>query len=200
MADDYINAVVVKERESGRRVYPIAWHIDYWDYMGWTDPFDTPWATTRQEAYQELNKTTIGTPEMFVNGRSETYETSVTAAAIEAALQNPASAAVTIAVSGSTSAPDLAIAYDVLGAPAETQLHVALVERGLVGYPDAGELAGRTLEHDNVARAYAIVPAGQGTLTLTPPAQVQRDESSIIAFIQDPTTLIILGATQINPW
>ena len=48
---------------------PLAFHVGYWNYIGWTDPFAKPWAAARQRAYQKsLNERFIYTPQMVVNG------------------------------------------------------------------------------------------------------------------------------------
>jgi hypothetical protein len=50
----------------------LAFHVDYWNYIGWTDPFARPWATARQKAYQmSLNERYVYTPQMVVNGAAQ---------------------------------------------------------------------------------------------------------------------------------
>ncbi len=51
-------------------VLALAYHVDYWDYIGWRDIFGSPENTERQRAYaQAFATTTIYTPQMIVNGR-----------------------------------------------------------------------------------------------------------------------------------
>ena len=53
-----------------RRIVPLAFHVDYWDYLGWKDPFAKPDYSQRQRMYGRVLKArTIYTPEFFVNGR-----------------------------------------------------------------------------------------------------------------------------------
>jgi hypothetical protein len=48
----------------------LAYHVDYWDYLGWKDPFASPTWTSRQRAYgQALEQDSIYTPEVVVQGR-----------------------------------------------------------------------------------------------------------------------------------
>ena len=50
-------------------VIPLALHVDYWDYIGWKDPFGNPAHADRQRAYAAAgNRRTIYTPEMVVGG------------------------------------------------------------------------------------------------------------------------------------
>ncbi len=50
-------------------VIALALHVDYWDYIGWTDKFGSPPFTERQKAYARAEgHRTIYTPQMIVNG------------------------------------------------------------------------------------------------------------------------------------
>jgi hypothetical protein len=52
-----------------RDVLPLAFHVTYWDYLGWKDPFSFQAATARQQAYAGwLGDNQVYTPEMVVNG------------------------------------------------------------------------------------------------------------------------------------
>jgi hypothetical protein len=49
---------------------PVAFHVDYWDYIGWKDQFALAENTSRQRQYAKVNKQrTIYTPAFFVNGK-----------------------------------------------------------------------------------------------------------------------------------
>ena len=53
-------------------VIALAFHVDYWNYIGWTDPFAKPWATERQREYQDSLKTRfVYTPQVVVDGAAE---------------------------------------------------------------------------------------------------------------------------------
>jgi len=50
----------------------LAFHVDYWNYIGWDDPFARPWSSTRQKGYQKsLNERFVYTPQMVVNGAAQ---------------------------------------------------------------------------------------------------------------------------------
>jgi hypothetical protein len=66
-ADKYVG--VLKQREN---VIALAYHVDYWDYIGWKDPFATPNNTQRQRGYSKaMGLWSIYTPQMVIDGRLE---------------------------------------------------------------------------------------------------------------------------------
>lgn len=57
---------------SGSPAMVLVFHVDYWDYKGWKDPYGSSQWTVRQKAYVEaLNLDTMFTPQLVVQGRSQ---------------------------------------------------------------------------------------------------------------------------------
>ena len=66
-ADKFVG--VLKQRDN---VIALAFHVDYWDYIGWKDPFATPTNTQRQRGYSKaMGLWSIYTPQMVIDGRLE---------------------------------------------------------------------------------------------------------------------------------
>ena len=55
----------------------LAWHVDYWDYLGWKDTFSTPAATARQATYAQRIGGGSYTPEFVVNGAAGSSSSSI---------------------------------------------------------------------------------------------------------------------------
>ncbi|KAG9452778.1 hypothetical protein H6P81_005682 [Aristolochia fimbriata] len=138
-------------------IIALAFHVDYWDYIGWRDPFASSLWTVRQKAYVEsLNLDTLFTPQIIVNGRTHcmgTDEESLLSAihsatrfalpTMQATFQRPASNSLQVSLTGS-----LRTKIDSGGA----DVMVALYESGLMTDCDKGENKGRVLTNDYVVR------------------------------------------------
>ena len=52
-------------------VIALEFHIDYWDYIGWKDPFASPDYTARQRAYSaRMGERYVYTPQMLIQGQT----------------------------------------------------------------------------------------------------------------------------------
>ncbi len=66
-ADKYLGELAKRPE-----ILPLAFHVEYWNYIGWTDPYSKPWATRRQRDYQtSLKERFVYTPQMVVEGGAE---------------------------------------------------------------------------------------------------------------------------------
>ncbi len=69
-ADAALHALA-SDPDLASEVIPLAFHVDYWDYIGWVDPFSDPRWSNRQRRYaQSLRERQIYTPQLIVNGRA----------------------------------------------------------------------------------------------------------------------------------
>ncbi|CAN5562969.1 DUF1223 domain-containing protein [soil metagenome] len=202
-ADDLLGELARDAREHGAAVYPIAFHIDYWDRLGWKDPFSSAASTQRQQAYARVLGSQMYTPQMIVNGRTEFVGSDSGRAKkeIEAALADQAAALVTVHASRQS---DTAIAIDfaVEHAPADAVLNLVAAEGSLTVKVPRGENGGRTLHHENVARAMETVPlktGATGKIVLTVPAGMDDRNVAVIGFVQDQNMKIIgAGSTELG--
>lgn len=172
----------------GVEIVPLAQHVDYWDSLGWKDPYGSPSATARQRDYAARDGWgQVYTPQMVVDGAEELVGGDRRAAlrAILRAAERPA-VAVELTVRGFRPDPPRPAAVDwvvnVPRAPEEAgpwDVVFALVEDGLGGEEiPHGENAGRVLRHDGVVRHFRTigsVEAGSRDVALGVLAQVHPD-------------------------
>lgn len=68
-AEKYLNSLK-SDKNLWKEIIPLAFHVDYWDYLGWRDRFAKPEHRLRQENYATLHQqNTIYTPAFFINGK-----------------------------------------------------------------------------------------------------------------------------------
>jgi hypothetical protein len=185
-------------------VVPLALHVDYWDYIGWKDPYARPQFAVRQREISAVSgKTFVYTPQVVLNGRdyrrwggSEFFD--------DVKKTNAQPARATIEISMNTQ-PDGRIearaTANVPGAQdrADAVLHVAVYQNGLSTTVAAGENRGKTLQHDFVARAWAgpasvdALGKTEATISARIPAASSAN-AGIAAFVQNKRTGAILQA------
>src|SRR5207344_36570 len=67
-ADALLERLAADAATSGRPVYCLSFHVDYWDHLGWKDRFSSAAFTERQGEYaKRLGATSLYTPQMVVN-------------------------------------------------------------------------------------------------------------------------------------
>jgi hypothetical protein len=142
--------------KSSASVIPLAWHVDYWDRLGWKDRFAHPYATERQRAVAALEGSrNIYTPQSAVHSRS-IYHTE--SAAIKARLEqtNAQNSTAVVSVQAEfTANKTVAVKLSIDTPDSAARGFVALVEDGLVSNVRSGENSGATLRHDHVVRQFA---------------------------------------------
>ena len=136
-------------------VIAAAFHVDYWNGLGWPDRFSSPAYTERQKQGVGVNGSSYAyTPQIVVNGRDWRGTT------LPAASAEPARVRLAWSRNGSG---ELKLSAEAMpGAPSNIHLWWARVEDGHHSRVKAGENRGETLSHDGVVREYARLPAWDG--------------------------------------
>jgi hypothetical protein len=176
-ADQYVSGL----RAAGvtpQQAVVMSLHVDYWNYIGWKDPFSRAAFTERQRWLTELaGSRTIYTPELFVAGQELRGGPGGWEGGVPAAVKR---------INGQAAQADISITLGQAGAaglPVEVRasaarggkLFVALVESGLASKVTAGENSGRLLRHDYVVREWlAPVELSTGAKTGVDMAAVTR--------------------------
>lgn len=206
-AEDELSRLESAQPIPGVRVVPVGFHVDYWNNLGWTDPFSTAAWTERQREYAQAGSRGTGlyTPEAVVQGGRDCVgsDDSALRSLVRQAAALPA-AHVVLTRSTATSAPnEVRVSVNVTSLPAGTpgdqaELRLVLVERGVVVDVPRGENGGKRLHHVAVARDLAMVgrvSGGGGTSegTLTVPPASRRDALGVIAVVQERLSRRVLG-------
>ena len=198
-ADRVLAELDAEARRTGQPVFILSYHVDYWNRLGWTDPFSSAEASQRQREYAHLFRSNrIYTPQMIVNGVNPFVGSDERLArrAVSHALQAHAKTEVTLGspvIQGQTVSVTVRLP-DPLGD--NHRLMVALTQHGLGNDVPRGENRGRHLTHAGVVRAFAnhTATAGEQTVDLTLPDPIDADYR-VVAFVQSVKTGQIHGAT-----
>ena len=135
-------------------VVALAFHVDYWDRLGWKDRFASPAFTARQAMQQQSNGARFSyTPQVVVDGRDRT---DWSRASVPAASRPAAPVGVALAQRGDRFVATVTPAG---GAPQRLAAYWAVTEQGHATAVKAGENEGVTLHHDFVVRDYEPVAA-----------------------------------------
>jgi len=180
-------------------VYVLSMHVDYWNSLGWSDPYSAKAFSDRQRRYATARQSRrIYTPQMIVNGGEGFTGSNGKAAqqAITQALGQASTSRVKLKVKPSSTSWQ--IDYTITDAQKNDELVLCLVADAGANQVPRGENSGRKLAHVGVVRTLerkAIGDKPQGTATLKwSPAETAG--VSVVAFIQDGKSMAIRGATR----
>ena len=181
-------------------------HVNYWDSLGWKDPFSSEQATARQQEYgQSFGGQQIYTPQMVVDGNAE-FVGSAEGKALRAVRAAGAASKPAVSLSWTDSGM-LAIHVEPLTNVAHgdtPQVVVAIAENMLHSNVKHGENAGRALEHDGVVRTLILagkIGAGSDGFSSTVAVHAAHEWNvanlRAVVFVQESRSRHILAAAAI---
>jgi hypothetical protein len=182
-------------------VVPLAFHVDYWDYLGWKDAFAEARYSERQRDFARTSGARgVFTPQVVLAGRDFSWRGSDPARAFETVQVKPARARLEIVADAGPSALVRATLSPGVRAD-DLALHVAITQNGLVTQVKAGENRGETLRHDFVVRDLKTERRWPGAdrpletrVEFSPRPDWQPARMSFVAFVQDVRTGEVLQA------
>ena len=190
-AEEYLNSL--KQHQDIWRVYiPVAFHVDYWDYLGWRDPYADAAHAKRQSWYaQQRNLRTVYTPAFVVNGKAwrpgwfnrELSKNDKPGGELKITINDK----------------QLTASYTPVTSFAEKlTLNIAILGMDLVSHIEAGENTGRRAQHEFVVIGYKTINSNNGHWTTSLPALHYKSARQYaiavwINRVNDPTPLQAVG-------
>ncbi|EKF75663.1 putative secreted protein [Alcanivorax hongdengensis A-11-3] len=170
---------------------PVAFHVDYWDYLGWQDPYARPAFSQRQRDYARTPAVgSVYTPGWVVAGR-EWRGYFRHPAQWRSQLQHPTVGT----LSATLNAAHLRVQFSG-ELPAHGQLHLAWLGNGLSTPVAGGENGGRTLRNDFVVLYSQALPFdGETSLTLPPVPQRDQQRTALVLWVSPTDSPIPIQAT-----
>ncbi|MGD1844150.1 MAG: DUF1223 domain-containing protein [Salibacteraceae bacterium] len=202
-AEAVLNQLVATLETSDQRIFPLAFHVDYWNRLGWTDRFSKADFSQRQYQYAEkFGGGRVYTPQMIVNGKKEFVGSNQRTldAALKTSLSQPASVGI-LANCQQLSSGELQVGYGLTNHQSGQILNIALVQQDLETEVARGENRGRKLAHQNVVRHFQSIPLkaetkGEVKLSLT---EEELGNCEVILYVQDQKNWEVLGAVRWIP-
>jgi hypothetical protein len=200
-ADALLKRLDQAQPVSGALVVPLEFHVDYWNYLGWKDPFSQHEFSARQEDYARVvREHGVFTPELIVEGRDVSVgsdEASATTA-ISAAASRPHA---TVGVKLDHDEVSITVERAPVPPGETADVWLAVTEVGLATEVRDGENRGRRLEHGPVVRRLVQVGAVKdgaftGHRSVPTEAGWNRQNLRWVAFVQAASSRRILGAAE----
>jgi len=210
-ADELLTRLDQSQPVAGVEVIALSEHVDYWNRLGWADPFSSAQFSERQNDYAGLfGSDEIYTPQMVVDGRVQfvgSNSSRASAAIATAARDAKAEVTVTLAKRPTSLADEVPIDIHVANLPSVSagdtaELMLAITESGLRSNVSRGENSGRKLTHTAVVRKLAglgsLSGSFNGETTMRIEKQWNRSNLRVVVFVQERASRRVLGAASVS--
>ena len=180
-------------------LFLLAFHVDYWDYLGWRDPFARREYAGRQRNHARALGEKVYTPQAIVNGNKVCVGSDRASLErhINHFLNTTRNRALELEARRETAGVEVSYAFGE-PLPEGVVLNVAVVEEQTRSIVQRGENRGKTLTHANVVRAFKALKNAPPKDTVALPLPAEVKEASVIAWLQDRKTLRVLAARQVS--
>jgi len=194
----------------GVEVIALEEHVDYWNHLGWTDPFSSKQFTDRQEQYVSVfHDSSVYTPQLIIDGATEIVGSRTREA--EEIIQRAASLpkfSIELKGTGARKNGRVNFQFSTTSIPTALSSHklelwVAVTERGLESDVRAGENSGRRLQHAAVVRSLRKLQTGDSAAQLQSQFNVQLKDSwkqenlAVVVFMVDAASRRIVGIARL---
>ncbi len=215
-ADKVLAKLIREQNVSGANIIALSEHVDYWNSLGWKDPFSSEVYTNRQREYaRKMRLASIYTPQMVIDGQKEFVgsEEEVARQSIEKASKQP-KAVITIednpANRSASDKPMVSIPFTIDSLPAvqkgdEAEVFAALIQDRANSKVRAGENSGSSLDHVSIVRVLRNVGTISGKTSYSGNTKLNpgfynfaSEPSHVIVFVQEHKSRRILGAASLK--
>jgi hypothetical protein len=213
-ADDLLIRLEQTQPIPGAEVIVLSQHVDYWNRLGWTDPYSAAEFSARQGDYSTAFKRDgVYTPQMVVDGQAEFVGSNQERAreAIARAARAPKAILTLTRSAGGAGADAIPLQIRVEKLPATSagdtaEVLLAVTESNLRSNVSRGENSGRRLTHTAVVRQLGVIgtaTAGSNeAFTATPVVTIsnawKRANLRAVVFVQERVSRKVLGAAAVS--
>jgi hypothetical protein len=204
-ADRWFSAL--KANASGDRGVALAFHVDYWDRLGWRDRFGSTAYTARQHDQATRQRAPfVYTPQVLLQGRDfSAWRASGPTTVVDAINAKPAAATIDLTASKierNTTTVDVRVKVRDPRERAHAAVAIALLQDGLASEVKAGENAGKRLAHDHVVRQWReetarFDAAGEAAQHVVLTLPDDPGPLSLVALVENDSTGAVLQAVSL---
>ena len=197
---DKLLAQTIKNN-SNKKIFALSFHVDYWNRLGWIDPFSNAAFSKRQNDYViTLNTNGAYTPQIVVNGVTEFVGSSKTSLnkALHDALQIKSVVDFSSLSAKILDNKQVIISYTLQGKFADCKINAALISKTETTIIKRGENGGSALTNTNVVKQFITEKAnGSGEITFTTLPATTLQNHAVIIYIQQ-NDFKIIGAAMVE--
>ena len=198
-ADEILGMYALKNDE---HIIPLAFHVDYWNRLGWIDSFSNNIYSQRQRVYAEkFNLESIYTPQLIINGQKQLVGSDENKIATITNGFLKEKLTVIIKISDIKTIKDkVEFDYTLSNIFSKSSINAALVHRKVITQIKEGENRGIKLDNYNVVRDFKTVQLTNvsGNFILQLPKGNNSTNYQVVLFVQENTSGIIKGAVKEN--
>jgi hypothetical protein len=179
----------IQQETKGKPVYLLAYHVDYWDRLGWKDVFSNPEYSNRQLKYSQwLNVSPIYTPQLIVNGKVQFVGSDASDIRHAISEQLSVNTNATLSIQANRDGDLLKVKYQALHVNTGSRVLIALIQKSAQSKVLRGENAGQVLSHVQIVRKLQtgqLSSGGEGSATVDLPKDFNVSGWEIVGLVQD---------------
>lgn len=199
-ADKLVNMLQADAEKTGKAIYILNMHVNYWDDMGWKDPYAKKLFNDRQDYYARFFPGgSTYTPQMVVNGKAEFIGTQKQTADLliaEGLAQTPETIIQNLKA-GRIDSLTLQLEYELKTLPVNCVFYLAILEKNLpISKVTAGANEGKKLEHYSVVRHIETIETDllKGKHKINYPIKKNSKNFTLVCFVQNKVKRSIVAA------
>jgi hypothetical protein len=202
-ADALLNRLAEEATMESVPIYTLSHHVDYWNYLGWKDPYSSEKSTARQRVYSRVfGKRGPYTPQLIINGADvvPALDEDLIRGTIKKHLLTPTQALLSFR-SHKLEEGQVLVSYALGNIPANLKLQAFLIDSPPKNFVGRGENAGKIIKHSNVVRdfkTFEATPNAEGQIGLDFRKGLDLDSIEVLGILHDPTTMKIYAADKIS--
>lgn len=184
--------------EDNPNIIPLAFHVDYWNGLGWKDPFSKAAFSNRQREYaQQMNSESTYTPQLIINGKYDVLGSD------ESAIKNKIQQELATSKSATIQIKEVKINGNLLNVEyylekpsANSVVNIALVKKKELTTIKRGENSGLKLTNYNIVYDFKTVSSLSNLCSLEFKEEWLPSDYFIVAYLQNSKTSEVITATK----